>query len=244
MEYLGDEMDVAAEMGGDFSKKRGSAKRASSREAILETAEALFAAHGYYGTSTHDVAAQTGVKQSLIAYHFGSKEKLYREIIARHAVAFSQLKLDGLERLLTGGDAVTLEAILDAFIRPVLDQFRPGPPGRYRAYARLLGQGAHLARSPTLHEHYDQVYAEVVRTYRQAILTHVPGMTEDAVRNSIDFLHGAVGSMVGAGSVLYIGGFVKTLEGSALEDAAFEHWIAKLVAFSAAGCRRLAAAGL
>jgi hypothetical protein len=108
----------------------------------------------------------------------------------------------------------------------------------------LLSQGAHLARSPTLHESYDRVYLDVVRTYRHAILEHVPGMTEDAVRNCIDFLHGAIGSMVGAGSTLYIGGYDKTLESFALENAAFEHWIAKLVAFSAAGCRRLAAAGI
>jgi AcrR family transcriptional regulator len=49
---------------------------------ILETALALFAAEGFEGASTRDIAERAGVNLPAIQYYFGSKEGLYRAAIA------------------------------------------------------------------------------------------------------------------------------------------------------------------
>ena len=48
---------------------------------ILETALALFAAEGFEGASTREIAERAGVNLPAIQYYFGSKEGLYRETI-------------------------------------------------------------------------------------------------------------------------------------------------------------------
>jgi AcrR family transcriptional regulator len=40
---------------------------------------ALFAAHGFEGVSTARIAAEANISQSVVLYHFGSKQKLWRE---------------------------------------------------------------------------------------------------------------------------------------------------------------------
>ena len=43
---------------------------------IIETAERLFAEHGFNGTSVRDIAEEAGINIAMISYYFGSKEKL------------------------------------------------------------------------------------------------------------------------------------------------------------------------
>jgi AcrR family transcriptional regulator len=56
---------------------------AGTRERILEAALPLFAARGFDGTSTRQVAQAAGVNVATLAYHFEGKEGLYREVITR-----------------------------------------------------------------------------------------------------------------------------------------------------------------
>lgn len=53
---------------------------------ILEAAETLFAAQGYEGTSTRDIARVSGANIAMISYYFGSKEALFQALIARRLV--------------------------------------------------------------------------------------------------------------------------------------------------------------
>jgi TetR/AcrR family transcriptional regulator len=55
------------------------AKSASSKVRLLEAAIELFAANGFEGVSTGDVASRAGYSQAIIHYHFGSKDDLWRE---------------------------------------------------------------------------------------------------------------------------------------------------------------------
>jgi TetR/AcrR family transcriptional regulator len=52
----------------------------ASRAAILESAQELFLARGFAGTSMSEIAKGSGVTKSLIHHHFGSKEALWREV--------------------------------------------------------------------------------------------------------------------------------------------------------------------
>jgi len=53
----------------------------ATRETILRRAIEAFAAHGFEGTSTANIARQCGVTQPLVHYHFSSKENLWREAV-------------------------------------------------------------------------------------------------------------------------------------------------------------------
>lgn len=48
-----------------------------TREAITDAARALFAEHGYEGTTVRMVAAGAGITQGLVTRYFGSKEGLF-----------------------------------------------------------------------------------------------------------------------------------------------------------------------
>jgi len=55
----------------------------SSREKILDVAEALFARRGYSGVGLREVASQVGLGKSSLFHHFRSKTQLYGEVLDR-----------------------------------------------------------------------------------------------------------------------------------------------------------------
>lgn len=58
---------------------------AETRDRVLAAARKLFAQHGYLNTSTQEIAAEAGVAEGSIFYHFGSKKNL----LAALGVAFA-----------------------------------------------------------------------------------------------------------------------------------------------------------
>lgn len=64
---------------------QGEARRsgAQTRASILDAAERLFAAHGYRGTSLEEIGREAGLSRGTPGYFFGSKQRLYREVLDR-----------------------------------------------------------------------------------------------------------------------------------------------------------------
>ena len=54
----------------------------STRERILREASRLFAARGYYGSSTRDIAAEVGIQQPSLFHHFPHKEAIFQELLS------------------------------------------------------------------------------------------------------------------------------------------------------------------
>ncbi|HQR47198.1 MAG TPA: TetR/AcrR family transcriptional regulator [Thermoanaerobaculia bacterium] len=54
---------------------------AETRREILRAAEESFAAAGFAGATTRQVAARAGVNVATLHYHFGNKEGLYRAVL-------------------------------------------------------------------------------------------------------------------------------------------------------------------
>lgn len=54
---------------------------AETRREILKAAEESFAASGFVGATTRQVAARAGVNVATLHYHFGNKERLYRAVL-------------------------------------------------------------------------------------------------------------------------------------------------------------------
>lgn len=58
---------------------RKGAKRGVARDRVLDCALDLFSRQGFDGVSTAEVALAAGVSQSVVLYHFETKENLWRE---------------------------------------------------------------------------------------------------------------------------------------------------------------------
>lgn len=57
--------------------------QSTKKDAILDTAENLFAEYGFAGTTTRKIAEKAGVNIAMISYYFGSKEKLLYAVLER-----------------------------------------------------------------------------------------------------------------------------------------------------------------
>ena len=54
----------------------------TTRERILREASRLFAARGYYGSSTRDIATAVGIRQPSLFHHFPHKQAIFQELLS------------------------------------------------------------------------------------------------------------------------------------------------------------------
>ena len=86
-----------------------------TRERFLDTAEALFAERGFYGVSIAAIADQLGLTKQALLHHFGSKEKLYGQVLKRISEHHETLAASMED------SAKTPEARLKSFLLLLLD---------------------------------------------------------------------------------------------------------------------------
>jgi AcrR family transcriptional regulator len=93
----------------------------STRDQILTAASNLFAVHGYYGTTTREIALAVGVRQPSLFHHFESKAAIM-EALLEHDLARS---VPARERIA-----------------------RSDEPAAVRLYRYLFDEVMHIANSP------------------------------------------------------------------------------------------------
>ena len=54
----------------------------TTRERILRESSHLFAARGYYGSSTRDIATAVGIRQPSLFHHFPNKQAIFQELLS------------------------------------------------------------------------------------------------------------------------------------------------------------------
>jgi len=112
---------------------------AETKEQILDVAERLFAEHGFAGTSLRSVVREAEVNLASVHYHFGSKEGLFRAVVAHIAQPIVSGQLDELSQRIQANDPPEVEAILEAFLLPPLRcVMNSEEPRIYRA--RFMGR--------------------------------------------------------------------------------------------------------
>jgi AcrR family transcriptional regulator len=131
------------------------------RATILDSARAVFSAHGYHSASIDDIAREAGVSKALIYEHFASKQELYANLLESHASELS----DRLAAAVAGveGSELRLETGLDAFFRFVEE--------RREAWRILFREAA----DPEVVAVLDRVVAQVT-TLVAAMIAAEPGV--------------------------------------------------------------------
>lgn len=126
--------------------------KSEARAKIIAAAELEFAERSFDGAGMKAIAVQAGVSQSLLHYHFGSKDKLYAAVIQNRSTLINEERLAQLAEIdLHAPDA--LHHVFGAMFRPAL-----GPSGGGQAYARIFaGLIAGNARDQALvRDNYDE----------------------------------------------------------------------------------------
>ena len=111
-----------------------------TRESILDAAEDLFSKHGFYGVTIREVAREAGVDTALVHYYFGAKKELFDAVFIRRAEVWNNERVAAVDRYAeAAGDAMTLEGLFEAFLRPPFQWSLKGGPG-WKHYAALVAQ--------------------------------------------------------------------------------------------------------
>ena len=77
-------------------KPKASVTPQDSRESLLAAAKCVFSRKGFEGATVKDLADEADVNVSLVSYHFGGKEGLYRSCLE----SFGTARLEAVERIL------------------------------------------------------------------------------------------------------------------------------------------------
>lgn len=97
---------------------------ADTKTRILDAAEALFAEQGIDAASMREIAARAQVNLAAANYHYGGKENLLQAVVARRLAPIGARRLAMLDAAEAEAPHA-LEPLLDAFIRPVIENYSP-----------------------------------------------------------------------------------------------------------------------
>ena len=211
--------------------RRGARRGDTTRLSILESAERCFGERGFDGVSLRTITQIAGVDLALVNYHFGSKDNLLREVIARRARIVHEDRVRALEvaRHEAGTQSPSIEAIVTAFLEPLLRRLITGDRG-WRYYGNLASQLDVLPKFISLtSDVLDPTALHFINALRQAL----PKTPPQSIYWGYMFL---IGSMV---QVMSATGRIERLSHGLCGSDDIEGALRELVPFVSAGLRAL-----
>ena len=198
----------------------------NTKDRILDAAERLFARDGIEAPSLRAITAEAGVNLAAVNYHFQSKDALIRAVITRRVVPVNQRRLELLDACenAAGDGPLSLEGVLDAFLRPVVEIYA----SHAREFSPLMGR---MYTEPAefveriYKEHLEPIAIRFIRAYERAL----PGLPREELIWRLHFSIGALAHTMGAGHVL------KLLSNGQCDPSDVEGPLRRLEAFMIAG---------
>jgi AcrR family transcriptional regulator len=209
---------------------RGDHPQRDTKERLLDAAEGLFTERGFEGTSMRAVTQAADASVSAANYHFGSKEALLQAALVRRLEPLNRRRLEALDALeaAAGDEPVSLEALLEAFLRPGFEAQRDAGDGRlpFRSIASRLYADPHEMVSSLRIE----LFGPVIRRFLDALAGALPDRTRDELALDLQFFIGAM--------VHVISGHTR-IEGDGARPLSIpDEWVLqRMVSFAAAGLR-------
>jgi AcrR family transcriptional regulator len=164
----------------------------TTKDKILDAAEQLFAKQGIAATSLRTVIKKAGVNTAAVHYHFGSKEGLVEAVLLRRATPINEerLRLLSMVEETAGPGLLPLEAIVEAFVAPVVRGKLDTSPGR-DLFRQLLGRATTEADL----EHREmmrRIFQEVLRKFTSAFTRALPILPLEELHWRMHFMIGAM----------------------------------------------------
>jgi len=198
----------------------------STKERILGAAEQLFARHGFAGASLRQVTAAANVNLAAVNYHFGSKENLINEVFRRRLDDLNAHRIAALETAAASPD-VSLETLLDAFIRPALELSLDRSGGA--AFVRVLAR-AYAEHNDALRKFLSDNYGHVMKRFHTVFGQFLPELDKEELYWRLDIVAGALTyAMADFGVIKRKAGITEQMH----RERSAEH----LIRFAAAGLR-------
>jgi AcrR family transcriptional regulator len=211
------------------------APRSDTKQRILDSAERLFADHGFEGTSLRTIIADAKVNLAAIHYHYHSKEALLDAVILRRLEPINLQRLamlDECERASAGHPS--LEGVLEAFVAP---PFRAGiGPGGVKSFAMLMGR-IFTEQKSGFPQVIKQHLVEVVDRFKSALHNAAPELPIGELFWRLHFVAGAMAHTLRCGQDL------EMFSEGHCDTSDVEGTIRRLVQFGAAGFRAPAGQG-
>ncbi|WP_290771045.1 TetR/AcrR family transcriptional regulator [Hoeflea sp.] len=146
-----------------------------TRSKILDAAETLFGTRGFDAVSLREITERAEVTLALASYHFGTKEQLFEDVIARRAAILCGQRIERLEALADPD----VETIIDSFMSPMFEMATSGEPG-WNDYFKLLSRlGDGNQWLDVLTRHFDATAKRYIAVLIEAMPNAKPG---DVVR--------------------------------------------------------------
>jgi AcrR family transcriptional regulator len=202
-----------------------------TKRAILDTAERLFATHGFKATSLRAITSEAEANLGAVNYHFSSKDALILAVLRRRMTPLNQERIEILTRFEqeADGQPVAVEKILEALFRPPVELVARGNKGG-RYFVRLIGQclaepGAYL--QPLIQEEF----AEKNQKFHAAMHRALPYLSSEEVHWRLHFAIGVFLHTIANADVLELSSAgrcrVTSVEGT----------LRRMITFCAAGFR-------
>ncbi|MFT5451762.1 MAG: AcrR family transcriptional regulator [Enterobacterales bacterium] len=111
----------------------------NTKDRILNSAEVLFAEHGFNETSLRIITSVADVNLAAVNYHFGSKKVLIQAVIDRYFSSFTEYLEKEFAQYETQEKILTTQALLESLVEPILKLNSIRPEGA-STFMRLLGR--------------------------------------------------------------------------------------------------------
>ncbi len=146
----------------------------ATRERLLDAAELLVSDHGFSEPSHRALAGNAGVHVALVNYHFGSKELLFEEALARRATRLADAWHAALVQV-RSKPAFTAEDVLGAYWLP-FEGIERSEDASWRNYLCVVARLADAQEGSSWHDRY---FGAAITEFKRALEQSLPGISEE-----------------------------------------------------------------
>ncbi len=165
--------------------------RKDTKTKILCAAEKIFAEKGYHNTSLRDITSSAEVNIAAVNYHFGSKEKLFEELLKTRLNPINDIRMELLEQIINKADSSNslpdLREILKSFFDPVMDLMEKEQNSRQ--FIVILGAILHHP-DLKLKKIFIQIIRPVAESYFKCICRALPEIDPEIILIRVQFALG------------------------------------------------------
>jgi len=162
-----------------------------TRERILDSAERLFADHGFEGASIRAIVEAAKVNLAAVHYHFRSKETLLEAVLTRRISVVNAARLESLEQAEAAAapDPPSVDQVLRAFIVPTVEFAQRSASGA--TFVQLMSRMFTEPRF-SLTDFLGRKFGDMIARFGDALVRALPELPRDLVLWRAFFTIGAM----------------------------------------------------